>query len=353
MSKFLTNDELQGVISDLKETYRVMSPMYERMGGRFAHTDNLIYDEIESFSDIVWKEKSHFSPKEVVFPITETLFWLDGNELRESKVDPRPVVLFLRACDINALKSLDHMFLKNGGNEDFYYKRLREKLKLVLIECESSFENCFCVSMNANTTTNFAASIRFSSGGGADVVTQDEAFAKYLAKVGIESNHKTGFVQENHVKVRTPDQICGDPIKVREILTGNPIWNEYDSRCIGCGRCTTSCPTCSCYSVFDVVYNQEAKMGERRRQHASCMTGNFTDMAGGHQFRQKTGERLRYRALHKVNDFKARQGEHHMCVGCGRCDDRCPHYISFSNIINKMSDQIELTLKNEAENVPV
>ncbi|WP_254052640.1 4Fe-4S dicluster domain-containing protein [Aliivibrio sp. EL58] len=100
-----------------------------------------------------------------------------------------------------------------------------------------------------------------------------------------------------------------------------------------------------------MIYNQEAKVGERRRQHASCMTGHFTDMAGGHKFRDKTGERLRYRALHKVNDFKSRQGEHHMCVGCGRCDDRCPHYISFSSIIRKMTSQIELTLEKEVAHV--
>ncbi|WP_234497768.1 anaerobic sulfite reductase subunit AsrA [Vibrio maritimus] len=350
MSKFLNHDEFEQVISTIRESYRIMAPVYERMGGRFAHTDNLIYDEIHKADDIVWKEKSHFSPKEVVFPITETLFWFNANELRESDIDARPVLLFLRACDINALKSLDHMFLNNGGNADFYYKRLREKLKLVLIECESSFENCFCVSMGTNTTDNFSASVRLTEKG-ADLCIKDQQLEHYFADIGTKSQHTTQFVTENHVKVRTPDQVCSDPLKVRTILTNHSVWDEYDSRCIGCGRCTTSCPTCSCYSVFDVVHNKEYRVGERRRQHASCMTGNFTDMAGGHSFRDKTGERLRYRALHKVNDFKARQGEHHMCVGCGRCDDRCPHYISFSNIINKMADQVELTLKEEAANV--
>ncbi|WP_254052639.1 hypothetical protein [Aliivibrio sp. EL58] len=231
MSKYVTNEELDRVISSLKKTHRIMSPVYERMGGRFAHDDNLIYDELDTFSELVWKDKSHFSPKEVVFPITETLFWLDGNELRESKVDPRPVILFLRTCDINALKSLDHMFLKNGGNEDFYYKRLRAKLKLVLIECETSFENCFCVSMNTNTTQNFSASFKFSDNG-ADVVFQDEDLTDYFTHLGIDSYRKTSFVSENNIKLKTPDQVCSDPIKVRQILTENPMWDEYDSRCI-------------------------------------------------------------------------------------------------------------------------
>lgn len=73
----------------------------------------------------------------------------------------------------------------------------------------------------------------------------------------------------------------------------------------------------------------------------------LSDMAGGHGF-AKPGERLRYRALHKVNDYKARNGIEHMCVGCGRCDDRCPQYIKFSLIINKMTAAVRQALAEEA-----
>jgi len=30
-----------------------------------------------------------------------------------------------------------------------------------------------------------------------------------------------------------------------------------------------------------------------------------------------------------------------MCIGCGRCDDVCPEYISFINIINKVYKAVE------------
>ena len=30
-----------------------------------------------------------------------------------------------------------------------------------------------------------------------------------------------------------------------------------------------------------------------------------------------------------------------MCVGCGRCDDICPEYISFSGCINKLGDAMQ------------
>ena len=49
---------------------------------------------------------------------------------------------------------------------------------------------------------------------------------------------------------------------------------------------------------------------------------------------------MRFKVLHKISDFKKRFG-YQMCVGCGRCDDICPEYISFSNIINKVNDAVK------------
>jgi len=49
---------------------------------------------------------------------------------------------------------------------------------------------------------------------------------------------------------------------------------------------------------------------------------------------------MRFKVLHKVYDFKKRFG-YHMCTGCGRCDDVCPQYISFSSCINKLSNALD------------
>ncbi|OLR68840.1 hypothetical protein BIV19_15315 [Intestinimonas butyriciproducens] len=67
------------------------------------------------------------------------------------------------------------------------------------------------------------------------------------------------------------------------------------------------------------------------------MVDGFTDVAGGGSYRKKNGERMRFKVLHKVLDYKQRNG-YHMCVGCGRCDDICPEYISFSGCINKLDN---------------
>ena len=92
-----------------------------------------------------------------------------------------------------------------------------------------------------------------------------------------------------------------------------------------------------CFTMQDLYYSENGKVGERRRVWASCMVDGFTDVAGGGSYRKKNGERMRFKVLHKVLDYKQRNG-YHMCVGCGRCDDICPEYISFSNCINKLQN---------------
>ena len=64
-------------------------------------------------------------------------------------------------------------------------------------------------------------------------------------------------------------------------MIGNSIWDEYDTRCIGCGRCNFVCPTCSCFTMQDIFYKENENVGERRRVWASCQVDGYTDIAGG------------------------------------------------------------------------
>ena len=137
------------------------------------------------------------------------------------------------------------------------------------------------------------------------------------------------FVSGNKETVTLPKNLS---LETRE----NPIWEEYGSRCIGCGRCNFVCPTCTCFTMQDIFYRDNAKVGERRRVWASCQVDGYTDIAGGIQFRKSQGERLRFKVMHKIYDFEKRFG-YPMCVGCGRCDAVCPEYISYANIVNKLA----------------
>jgi anaerobic sulfite reductase subunit A len=70
-------------------------------------------------------------------------------------------------------------------------------------------------------------------------------------------------------------------------------------------------------------------------------------MAGGLKFRKDYADSMRYKVLHKVHDYKERFGEN-MCVGCGRCTDRCPQFISFSHTIEKLNQAVKEICENPA-----
>jgi anaerobic sulfite reductase subunit A len=147
-----------------------------------------------------------------------------------------------------------------------------------------------------------------------------------------EEDKAPAHVETNKIFVSVPDEV---PVSICK----DKVWDEYDSRCIGCGRCTLVCPTCTCFTMEDIYYSDNGKVGERRRVHASCMIDGYSNVAGGGEYRKKHGERMRFKVLHKISDFKKKFG-YQMCVGCGRCDMVCPEYISFSECINKVDRAI-------------
>ncbi|ELT9994699.1 anaerobic sulfite reductase subunit A, partial [Escherichia coli] len=234
MAVKITPEEFSLLIQRLNARWRVLAPSAEFRGGRFADTDNIIYQQIRGWDDLVWQEKSHMSPNTVISPITETLFYFNKDTIQIAETDTTPVLIFARACDINAMSRLDYMYLSNGNNSDYSYQRLRDHIRFVLIECPQSFENCFCVSMGSNKTDNYSAAMRFSDDG-ASVFIKDAFFEEALQGMGQSTEYEPVFVSENLEQVTLPEKICQSPQKVRDIIINHPLWDEYNSRCIGCG----------------------------------------------------------------------------------------------------------------------
>ena len=241
--------------------------------------------------------------------------------MKEAEVEEKNLVVFLRSCDLHGVKRIDD------------YKKIREKTKFIVFGCEKSFENCFCVDMGTNKTDEYDCYIKVD--GNEVLLDVKDKEIEELVKIFAEEdiNVIPEFVEKNEVKVNIPENL---DLSVMD----SKMWDEYSQRCIACGRCNFVCPTCTCFTMQDVIYRDNGKVGERRRVWASCQVDGYTDMAGGHSFRRAKGERMRYKVLHKVYDYKKKWG-YHMCVGCGRCDDICPEYISFSNCINKLEKAMD------------
>lgn len=332
----LTKTALDDLFAGLNKDYTILAPKRFAGRGRFSDTDMIRYDEVKSPDDIVWNEKSTFSPKEAVFPITQTLFYFTEEEFREPGPVEKRFLIFLRPCDINGIRRLDTIYLKNGPEPDFYYAGLRKRIKFVMMECAESFDNCFCVSMNSNITSDYDMAVRFGDDETWIEIKNDE-FLRYISPDTPQVDFRPEFVRKNRITVNVPDTDDMPPA-----VYHHDMWNEYNSRCIACGRCNTTCITCTCHTTTDIFYDDNAFSGERRRTWASCHIDGFTDMAGGISFRKDYGSRMRFKVFHKIYDYRKRFGEN-MCVGCGRCDDNCPEYISYSTCINRVSKVIEET----------
>jgi anaerobic sulfite reductase subunit A len=340
MKKLLQKDDFDALLS-ASSGVQFLGPVKLKGRGRFSDTDLIKYGQIKSFTDIVWDNKTYLSAKELILPITETLLDFTGTTVVQPPVEDAILVLFLRACDIHAIQRLDNIFLNNGPSPDPYYKQKRDRIKLVLMECAVPFDSCFCVAMGTNTVSDFGAAVRCVEDG-ILIDIRDEWFTSQIAGSGTDTEFELQFPQQNGADVHVPH------IKeMKEQLFTHEMWDEYSKRCIACGRCNTSCPTCSCFSVQDISYGHDSnRIARRQRVWDGCHLDGFTDMAGGASFRNEYGPRMRFKTFHKIYDYRKRYGVN-MCVGCGRCDDVCPEYISFANCINKVN-----VLVNETRSTP-
>lgn len=332
MKTCLSFNDAEEFFNRLKPDFLLMAPKIFPGEGRYSDTEQIRYGEISSLSEIVLDQKSDWSAREIYTPIRQRLFFFTENEIKEpDQPEQRPVLVFLRACDAHALKSTDQMY--QDGIPDPYYQALRKRLRLVLLDCPTPFENCFCTTMGTSRFEDYDLAFKID-GDKVWLEGKSEEFALLL-----QGRPEADFTLESPAGPHPDAQAQLPPGPADVQIFEQDLWREYDVRCINCGRCNLVCPTCTCFTMQDIPYYDNPKNGERRRVWASCMVDGYTDMAGGHGFRSKNGDRIRFRVMHKISDFKKRFG-FYMCVGCGRCTDVCPQYISFTELINKLNTAV-------------
>ncbi len=333
----VTKERMNEILCELAENNHIYAPAWD------APKKRVQYREIRKIEEIVSDRQSDFSPKAAFYPVSQVMFYFHEDRTDDSEIrDDKDILIFARACDIHAARRQDALFCRNGGAEDYYYKRLREKVKYILLECAISFENCFCVSLGTNITEDYALAVSLKEDE-IFVNVKDGAF-EALFKGEPAADHKVAFVSENKKKLRIP-KISRDNLKVVSDL---PFWSQYDEKCIACGGCNTVCGTCTCFDTVDIQYTEGSREGERRRVWSGCMLENFTETAGGARSRKTHGANMRFKVFHKFYDYKERFGSvtaeagdiGHMCVGCGRCDIRCPKEISFFDAVCGIHDEI-------------
>lgn len=302
---------------------RVIAPVQQRTARTFR--------AIESAEQMCLDSgKTRWSPKEFVFPRTETLFSFSvrgGNvKLEEPKVDEGEQVLFgVRPCDAAGLTRLDSVFL--GNEVDSFYAARRARSTVVSLACDVADADCFCTAVGGSPGGEAGSDVQVIKAGEAWLVrplsAKGEALtAAFSARAKASADDWAGAQQATD---RVAEAIRLSPIarESASVLESNfalPLWEALGHKCVGCSICSYVCPSCSC---FDVQDQGNAWCGERCRSWDACTFGLFTRHASGHNPRNSQGARFRQRVLHKFAYFPETNGEF-MCVGCGRCVKQCP-----------------------------
>ena len=140
----LNADALNTVFAKWLDTYDIYAPKLFAGTGRSSMQDIVRYGKITKPEEIVWDKRSDYSAKDVLLPVCQTLFYFNENTVTEAEAPEKDAIILLRSCDLHAIKRFDYMYLQNGP-EDYYYKRVRDRVKFVLMGCSQEFDNCFCV----------------------------------------------------------------------------------------------------------------------------------------------------------------------------------------------------------------
>jgi ferredoxin len=288
-------------------------------------------------------DNSMIPPKKLFFPQTETLFKFINKKppvLHPPNQQSKDLlVLAIRPCDANSLRTLDNIF--NGTYKDSPYLFKRKHTVLIGLACNNPSVNCFCTSLGGSPHDTTNLDILMTDMGDTFVVEpcskKGSTFIKEMDM--FKPATKNDITQCTQLKKTAQKKIkrqmnSNNIDKALETLFDNSLWEDIAQSCIGCGICTFLCPTCHCFDIQDETIQSH---GARVRVWDSCMYPEYTIQASGYNPRPKRMNRLRNRVYHK---FHAIPKTHNIiaCVGCGRCIDACPVNIDIINIIERVQE---------------
>jgi len=243
---------------------------------------------------------------------------------------PRFAFLGVRSCELHAIAVQDKIFTAGEYVEESYKKR-RENLFVIAVNCVQAGGTCFCASMKTGPKATFGFDLALT-----EIVSFDRHYllAQAATEIGVailsevtqkEASDEERMAAESAVeKCSTQMGRTLDTTEIKELLYRNyenSRWEDVASRCLTCGNCTMVCPTCFCTTVEDYT-DLSGKLAERRRRMDVCFTVDFSYIHGG-SIRYSPKARYRQWITHKLATWIDQFGVSG-CVGCGRCITWCP-----------------------------
>jgi ferredoxin len=283
--------------------------------------------------------------KKYLYPAEKKLFEAErhGHGFKVVENSDKPIkraFIGVRPCELKAIAIHDKILLE-GPYHDASYKRCRENIFIVAVNCVRAGETCFCASMNTGPKAE----------GGFDLALTEilENGRHYFL---IEEGSKAGQkiladltkTEAGETEINSAEKALNKAAKnmgrsldtdgIKELLyrnVENPCWEEVAKRCLNCGNCTMVCPTCFCINIEDYT-DLSGEKAERWRKWDSCFTLDHSYIYGG-SIRTSAMARYRQWLTHKLAGWIDQFGTSG-CVGCGRCITWCPVGIDITEEVN-------------------
>jgi len=289
-----------------------------------------------------WKRFLH-PPRERLWSATRTA---GGFEVTEDQAEPpRYAFLGVRPCDLRAIEIQDRVLGQPGSR----YAERRADAFVIAVNCTEPGETCFCVSMGTGPGADqdgFDLALTEMAGDGGHRFLVDVGSARGAAVLermpsrdAAEADIRTARSAVEAAAGRMGRQM--DTGDLRELMADShdaARWDDVAARCLTCGNCTMTCPTCFCTSVEDST-DLTGEHAERWERWDSCFDLDFSYLHGGSV---RTSPKSRYRQwlTHKLGTWHDQFGSSG-CVGCGRCIVWCPAGIDLTEEVKALRAEQE------------
>ncbi|MCD4777223.1 MAG: 4Fe-4S dicluster domain-containing protein [Candidatus Aegiribacteria sp.] len=346
----LDKKKFDDFIRELSEEYSVYAP--GKAGGKTEFIQINPGDEIE-----LTRPVTDMSPKSIFFPPAEVLFEYDEDGVRTPQTSHRPIAVFgMRSCDARSLVMLDRVFgsaiqmPEDANFQDPYWKEKYDTSLIFGFACNEPLSTCFCNWLEGGPHNKDGMDVFVVNAGdfylmepvsdkGIDIINR----LSCLTDAAEEDEVLAAKLASDAKSMMAAPLDSGGLGEKLTALYDEPIWGEISAKCVNCGACTFSCPTCHC---FDVQDEGKGKKGKRVRIWDSCMFPIFTMEASGHNPRALSSERVRQRVMHKYSYYPENYGEI-LCTGCGRCVMVCPVNLDIREVLKRIISYNESGKSNE------
>jgi sulfhydrogenase subunit beta (sulfur reductase) len=308
------------------------------------YSDKHVFKEVKDFSQIDLDcTRTILPPKKILLPPSFNMFKASKNNYQEDFSHVSKKILFgVHACDIHGLLIMDRFY--SYIYDDPYYSKARENTLILGHSCWPD-ENCLCKSTNTHiveegydlffTDLEDLYLVWIGSSRGDDLIrTKPELFDENITDKNIQSFIHWREERDKAFQIEIDFSAMPD---LMELKYDDPLWEKLGDVCLACGSCTNVCPTCNCYNVQDRPALGE-EFSEIVRCWDACTLENYSEVAGGENFREKRSDRLKLWYTHKLQAFISKYGKP-ACIGCGRCISTCPVDINVKTVANALDGE--------------